>query len=181
MSYLDNPATVDLDMQLYNILSAGGNSQYTINGGATDVEIQAAVDAMVATGKPGVIQLLQGDFDFHSEVLMDARMSGVWVRGMGDDTVIHHCGDFDGYCFKYYPPTFLGGNVPMHDVTYDDMQITFTTHSEAYRLKKGDYFSIIGTDDTGLQDMLVLIAAEDGDIRTGIVPIEWPIEKTMPQ
>lgn len=179
MAYLDNPATTDLEMMEYNILKWGGNNTYTIKDGEDSATVQAAVTAMIASGKPGIIQLQQGDFDFHSEVLMDARMSGVWVRGMGDDTVVHHCGDFDGYCFKYYPPTFLGGNVPMHDVTYDDMQITFTTHSEAYRLKKGDYFSIIGTDDTGLQDMLVLIAAEDGDISTGIVPIEWPIEKTM--
>lgn len=177
--YANNPATVDLDMQNYNILKWGGNNKYTIPDGSDDTVIQAAVNAMIASGKPGIIQLQQGDFYLHNEILMNAYMSGVWIRGMGDDTVVHHCGDFNGYCFKYYPPTFLGGNVPMSDVAYGDMQITFTTHSEAYRLKKGDYFSITGTDDTGLQDMLVLIAAADGDTSTGIVPIEWPIEKAM--
>ena len=109
---------------------------YTVDGDNDDVQVQAALDALPATG--GEIVLYAGTYDFHAEV--SRAIDNVTIRGGGKGTIVNRNGA---------DPVFSAGARSgwlFLDFATDAGGITVASATNTYR--RGVWINGVYTDDT---------------------------------
>ena len=113
-------------------------ADYVCDGTADDVQIQAAIDALPATG--GKIVLSEGTFQVAAEIVLD---SNVTIEGQGDGTVVQlssMADNLNAFTTNVTQSDSTAYNI--NDVTEKDTTVTLDTGTEESNFTVGDYVAL---------------------------------------
>ena len=86
-------------------------ADFVCDGIADEEEINAAISLLVNTYGGGVLQLSAGDFYVTDYIYTGSTSSSVWIRGMGEATVVDSDGDGAALRLGLMVNQSVGGNI----------------------------------------------------------------------